>query len=55
MGNKQTKTDDQESTKPKTLTQGVDYVAANYIVTQSFDDMKKLAAMKRNEDNDDSA
>ena len=44
MGNAQNK---QDLTSPKkSLSQIIDYVAANYILTQNFEDMKKLSDMK---------
>ena len=35
-----------QSSKQKTLPQIIDYVAANYIITSNFQDMKKLSDSK---------
>ena len=44
MGNTQNR-QDSSTTAKKSLAEIIDYVAANYILTQSFEDMKKLADM----------
>ena len=45
MGNAQQKSSDSATAPKKSLAQIVDYVAANYILTMNFEDMKKLADM----------
>lgn len=44
MGNAQNKQD--LASPKKSLSQIIDYIAANYILTQNFEDMKKLSDMK---------
>ena len=36
----------QQSSKNKSLSEVINYVAANYILTQNFQDMERLADMK---------